>query len=165
MIHSVRGRQLMLDTDLAHIYGVPTRVLNQAVRRNLDRFPDDFMIQLTLQEATDLASRSQSVILKKRGANIKHAPFGFTQEGIAMLSSILRSKRATAVNIAIMRAFVHLRFLAGSYQELSDKLNRLETKYAGHDDAIRGILKVIREALLVPTAPRRKVGFPLPKER
>src|ERR1700733_1919745 len=119
----------MLDNDLAGLYGVETRVLNQAVRRNIARFPADFMFQLTPEESEIVVrSRSQSVILKQ-GTNLKYQPYAFTEQGVAMLSSVLHGERAVAVNIGIMRAFVKLRQLLSSNVELARKLETLEKKY------------------------------------
>lgn len=172
----IRGQRVLLDADLATLYGVQTRVLVQAVKRNIDRFPEDFMFQLTWEEAKNLrsqaaplndeVSRSQPVILK-RGANIKYPPYVFTEQGVAMLSSVLRSPQALAVNIEIMRVFVRLRAALASNKELARKLDRLEHtlaahdgKIAHHDEAIAAILSAIRE-LMTPATPtkKRKIGF------
>ena len=127
LICLVRGEKVLLDADLAMLYGVETRALNQAVKRNLSRFPADFMFQLTIEEADSLfCSRSQSVILKKRGENVKYLPYAFTEQGVAMLSSVLRSERAVQVNVAIMRAFVRLREFLASQAKLGNKLRELE---------------------------------------
>jgi hypothetical protein len=124
----IRGHKVMLDTDLAVLYGVPTKALVQAVKRNLSRFPPDFMFQLNREEAGSLWSRF--VTLKRgRGRHRKYLPYAFTQEGVAMLSSVLRSHRAVQVNIAIMRAFVKLRVVPTSNESLNRKLNALEKKY------------------------------------
>ena len=116
----------MLDTDLAKLYGVPTKVLNQALKRNATRFPADFMFQLTSEETTTL--RSQIVTSKSRGGR-QYRPYAFTEQGVAMLSSVLHSERAIQVNIAIMRAFVQLREMIGSNKTLARRLNELEKKY------------------------------------
>jgi hypothetical protein len=119
---SLRGQKVMLDTDLADLYQVPTKVLNQAVRRNKDRFPADFMFQLTADEFSAL--RSQIVTLDTgRGQHRKYLPYAFTEQGVAMLSSVLRSKRAVNVNIEIMRAFVRLRELLATHEDLANKLD------------------------------------------
>jgi hypothetical protein len=166
----LRGHKVLLDADLAALYGVETRVLVQAVKRNLARFPEDFMFQLSWEEAQQLrspdvilnvppASRSRTVILK-RGANIKYRPYAFTEQGVAMLSSVLNSPRAIAVNIEIMRAFVRLRELLSTNKELARKLNELERKLATHDEAIADILRAIRELMAPPAAPKkRRMGF------
>ena len=144
-ILEIRGRKVMLDRDLAKLYGVPVKVLNQAVRRNLKRFPDDFMYQLTWEEVLSLksqivtsGSRSQFVTLNsraqiatlKQGQNIKYLPYVFTEQGVAMLSSVLSSERAIQVNILIMRAFTNLREILLTHKELAAKIEALERKYA-----------------------------------
>lgn len=146
----IRGQKVMLDRDLAEFYGVETRILNQAVKRNKERFPDDFMFQLLPMETESLISqnvirnysRSQFVILNKRGKNIKYLPYVFTEQGVAMLSSVLRSKKAVKINILIMRAFVKIRKLVYSYKDLSDKIRKMETKY---DGKIIDIYKILDE--------------------
>ncbi|MFZ1291177.1 MAG: ORF6N domain-containing protein [Melioribacteraceae bacterium] len=122
-IFVIRDEKVILDTDLSILYNVETRILKQAVRRNIDRFPEDFMFELTIEEYQSL--RSQIVILK-RGEHSKYNPFAFTEQGVAMLSSVLKTKRAVEVNIAIMRAFVQLRKTLESNQKLSQKLKELE---------------------------------------
>jgi hypothetical protein len=153
-IYLIRGQKVMLDRDLANLYGVETRVLNQAVRRNIGRFPGDFMLLLTREEIMDL---SQIVI----SSGIKHAPnvFAFTEQGVAMLSGVLNSERAIQVNIAIMRAFVKLREVLSSSKELTEKLAQLEKKIEKHDSEITLIFDAIRELMAPPTKPRRKIGF------
>ena len=147
----VRGQKVMIDRDLAELYGVETRVLNQAVKRNIKRFPEDFMFALTREEIMDL---SQTVTSSK----IKHAPNVnvFTEQGVAMLSSVLRSKRAILLNVEIMRAFVQLRRFLASQQELAAKLENLESKY---DSQFRVVFAALRQ-LMTPSAPsRKKIGF------
>jgi len=161
-IWPVRGLAVILDSDLAAIYGVTTAALNQAVKRNRERFPEDFMIQLTAAEWTAL--RSQIVTLKRgRGQHRKYLPYAFTEQGVAMLSSVLNSDRAIAVNIQIMRAFVRMRELLISNKDLAQKLEqfeaRIEKKLAAHDETIAEILAAIRE-LMNPTLPKhRSIGF------
>jgi len=130
-ILEIRGKKVMLDKDLAKLYGVEVKVLNQAVKRNIERFPEDFMYQLTIQEVTN--SRSQIVTLKQ-GQNIKYLPNVFTEQGVAMLSSVLNSERAIKVNIQIMRAFVKLKELLLTHKDLAIKLEALERKYVNHDE-------------------------------
>jgi hypothetical protein len=159
LIHLIRGEKILLDTDLAALYGVETRTLNQAVKRNLSRFPQDFMFQLTRGEADIfLRSRSQSVTLK-RGRNIKYLPYAFTEQGVAMLSSVLRSERAVQVNVAIMRAFVSLRRMLAGNHALAAKLTELERRLEGHDQAIKSLFSAIREFMAPPAKPRREIGF------
>ncbi len=155
----IRGQRVMLDRDLAALYGVETKNLNKAVLRNLNRFPADFMFQLTLDEAqTCLASRFQFGTLK-RGQNIKYLPHVFTQEGVAMLSSVLRSPRAIRVNIAIMRVFVRLRETLALHKELAHKLAELERKIEGHDSSICTLFDAIRELAAPPARTSREIGF------
>lgn len=143
---------MILDADLAKLYGVEVRTLNQAVRRNRERFPADFMFQLTVDEAA--RSRSQSVILNPgRGRNIKYRPYAFTEQGVAMLSSVLKSPRAVRVNIEIMRAFVRMRQMLASNAELLLKLEALEKKY---DAQFKVVFQAIRE-LMEPQG--KRIGF------
>jgi hypothetical protein len=154
----LRRHRVLLDEDLAELYGAETRVLVQAVKRNLSRFPKDFMFQLTAGEWATL--RSQTVILKSgRGRHRKYLPYAFTEQGVAMLSSVLNSERAIAVNIEIMRAFVRIRQLLASDRTLALKFKQLEQKLATHDQAIVGILAAIRELMNPPAPKRRGIGF------
>jgi len=152
----IRGQKVMLDRDLAELYGVPTKAFNQAVKRNAKRFPDDFMFQLTADEAAAL--RSQFVTLKSgRGQHRKYLPYAFTEQRVAMLSSVLNSDRAIEVNIAIMRAFVRLREILASHKDLAAKLAELERKY---DDNFRVVFEAIRQLMAPPPAPKkRRIGF------
>ena len=157
----VRGEKVILDSDLARLYEVETRVLNQAVKRNADRFPLDFMFRLTAEEAvTVLNSRSQFVILKQ-GENIKYLPYAFTEQGVAMLSSVLNSPRAVQVNIGIMRAFVKLRQMLASNAELAGKLDTLEKKY---DAQFKIVFRAIRQLMSPPEPKRREIGFHVKNE-
>lgn len=152
----IRGHKVMLDADLARMYGVSTFNLNKAVRRNLRRFPDDFLFRLTSEEHESLIF--QSGISKKRGrGGRRHAPFAFTEHGVAMLSSVLRSERAIQVNIAIMRAFGRLRETLASHRRQSAKLSELERRVGTHDEAIQAILGAIRRLIEEPTTER--IGF------
>lgn len=161
----LRGQRVMLDAELAALYGVETRALVQAVRRNAERFPSDFMFQLTNEEFADL--RSQAVISSGHGGR-RHAPYAFTEQGVAMLSSVLRSQRAVQVNIAIMRAFVRLREMLASHAELARKLDELERRY---DDQFAQVFEAIRE-LMAPAEDSpddrvqvRPLGFAPPTTR
>ena len=148
-VHMIRGQKVMLSTSLARLYEVEPRVLMQAVKRNLDRFPEDFMFQLTNQEVISL--KSQSVISSWGG--IRRAnPYAFTEQGVAMLSSILNSKRAIQVNISVMRAFVKLRQLLSTHKDLAKKLEELEKKYDGQ---FKIVFEAIRR-LMLPGQIRRK---------
>ena len=153
----IRGHKVMLGTDLAVLYGVPTKRLNEQVRRNLRRFPSDFMFQLTWEESEEL-SRSQFATLK-RGGNIKYLPYVFTEQGVAMLSTVLNSERAIQANIAIIRAFVKLRQMLATHRELAQKLSGLERKVEGHDRQIHSIFEAIRQLMKPPESPRRRIGF------
>ena len=161
----LRGRQVMLDEDLAELYGVETRVLVQAVRRNLTRFPEDFMFQITDEERESL--RSQIVISKPGRGGRRYAPYAFTEQGVAMLSSVLRSEQAIAVNIAIMRAFVELRRAAASYAAIEKRLEELERetdmRLGKHDEQLSQIFEALRQLIAPPPRPKRRVGFGLPE--
>ncbi len=148
----IRGQKVMLDSDLAELYEVTTRALNQAVKRNIGRFPADFMFQLNYQEVR--ISRSQIVTLK-RGQNIKYLPHAFTEQGVAMLSSVLRSERAIQVNVEIMRTFVRLREMIASHKDLARRLSKLEMKY---DAQFKSVFDAIRQ-LMAPPAPPGRIGF------
>ena len=155
----VRGKRVMLDSDLAKLYGVETKNLNLQVRRNVERFPEDFMYQLTRQEVVNL--RLQFATSSYGGR--RYLPYVFTQEGVAMLSSVLNSKRAIQVNIAIMRAFVKLRELLLTHKDLARKIAVLERKYRSHDVDIQEIFKAINkllEPLTLPPEPEKPpIGF------
>jgi len=158
----LREQKVMLDRDLANLYGVSTKALNQAIKRNMTRFPEDFMFQLTKEETRiwwahiqSLRSRSQNVTLK-RGQNIKYRPYAFTEHGILMLSSVLKSERAIQVNIAIMRTFLRLRKWLASHEDLASKLSALEKKY---DAQFKIVFDAIRELMIPPKPKRRPIGF------
>jgi hypothetical protein len=157
----VRGHKVLLDADLAALYGVATKVLVQAVKRNTERFPDDFMLQLTAEEWTDL--RSQFVTSRSGYGGRRYSPYAFTEQGVAMLSSVLRSPRAIAVNVQIMRAFVQMRELLNSNKELARQFAQLEARLnkrlADHDQAIAAILSAIRQLMNPPAPKRRGIGF------
>lgn len=147
----------MLDSDLADLYAVETKTLNRAVKRNIERFPEDFMFPLTREEYNSL--RYQFGTLKK-GQHAKYLPRVFTEQGVAMLSSVLRSERAIQVNIAIMRAFMKLRELLATNKDLAQKLAGLERKYAKHDVAIKSVFKVIYKLMEPKDPPKeQKIGF------
>jgi phage regulator Rha-like protein len=156
-IYLIRGHKVMLDNDLAELYGVPTRRLNEQVRRNMTRFPADFMFQLTTEEAENL--RSQFATSSSVHGGRRYLPYAFTEQGVAMLSSVLNSDRAVQVNIAIMRAFVKLREMLSTNKELAHKLAQLEKKIEKHDDEIKLIFDAIRELMRPPETKKRKIGF------
>jgi hypothetical protein len=168
-IHVVRGKRVMLDADLARFYGVGTRDLNKAVTRNHDRFPEDFAFSLTMEETRNLmfqagtssaqpAEKEMEVAGRAHGGRRKPA-VAFTEQGVAMLASVLRSPRAVAVSVALVRAFVQLRELLATHRQLAAKLGELERKVAGHDHAIRNLFEAIRQLLSEPEKPPREMGF------
>ena len=156
-ILEIRGKKVMLDMDLAIIYEVETRVLKQAVRRNIDRFPDDFMFELTIEELKNLTSQ----FVTSSWGGQRHKPFAFTEQGIAMLSSVLKSKKAIQMNIAIMRAFVIMRQFALTYQELSEKLLELEKHHNQKFDDIEQVLTYLiqKDTQQTQQANRKQVGY------
>ena len=159
----IRGQRVLLSGDLADLYGVAPKVLIQAVRRNLTRFLGDFMFRLTALESRSVTAhvlglRSQFVTLEK-GRHLKYPPYAFTEQGVAMLSSVLRSKRAIQMNIAIMRAFVRLREVLATHKDLAEKLEALERKNESHDRQIRGIFEAIRELMRPAEKQARRIGF------
>jgi hypothetical protein len=188
-IYLLRGQKVMLDFDLAALYGVATKVLNQAVKRNRMRFPNDFMFQLSPDEIHNLKSHSvtsslqgagdqptttnlsksvtrsqrhrsrSQIVTLKRGQNIKYRPYAFTEQGVAMLSSVLKSERAVKVNIAIMRAFVKLREILETNRELAQKFAELERRIGKHDKEIAAIIEAIRQLMAPPEKPKREIGF------
>lgn len=153
----IHGHKVLLDSDLADLYGVETRVLVQAVRRNKDRFPEDFMFQLTKVEFDDL--KSQSVISSSGWGGRRSPPYAFTEQGVAMLSSVLRSKQAVQVNIEIMRAFVRLRQMLASQADLAHRLDELEKRY---DAQFKSVFDAIRQLMAPPEPKRYPVGFQPP---
>lgn len=176
-IRHFRGEKVLLDFDLALLYGVATKALNQAVKRNRDRFPDDFMFQLTTDEILVLRSQtvtsspqdttnqqimkhgSQIVTSSKKHGGARYRPYAFTEQGIAMLSSVLNSERAVKVNIAIMRAFVKLRWALETNRELAQRFSELERRVDKHDEEVATILEAIRQLMAPPEEPRREIGF------
>jgi hypothetical protein len=154
----IRGQKVMLDDALAELYRVPTKALKQAVRRNIDRFPADFMMELNTEEATAL--RSQSVTLEKgRGRYGKYAPYAFTEQGVAMLSSVLKSKRAVQMNISIVRAFVRLREVLATHRDLARKLEDLERRQTEQASRVDGVYEVLQRMIAAPAKPKRSIGF------
>ena len=172
-IRVLRKEKVLLDSDLAFLYGVQTRVLNQAVKRNAERFPHDFMFRLNDEEMEQVSqfkippqptgkgvSDSSQIVMssrKHRGRRYRH--YAFTKQGIAMLSSVLNSERAVRVNIAIMRAFVKLRQTLESNRELAQKFSELERRVGKHDEGIAAILEAMRQLMAPPEKPRREIGF------
>jgi len=161
-IFVVRGQKVIIDSDLATLYGVETKILNQSVKRNLVRFPADFMFQLTEKEAEFL--RSQIVTLNKpsaqkqskRGEHRKYLPYVFTEQGVLMLSSVLKSERAIQVNIQIVRTFVKLREMLSHYKDLKEKIESMEEKY---DKRFKVVFDTLKQLLAEEEKPKRKIGF------
>jgi hypothetical protein len=153
-IFLIRGVKVMIDRDLAELYGVLTKVFNQAVRRNIDRFPDDFMFQLSKKEFNVL--RSQFVTLKGRGKHPKYLPLAFTEQGVAMLSSVLNSKRAVQVNIQIMRTFTRLREMLITHKDLQEKIEKMEAKY---DKQFKVVFDAIKQLIMQGNKPKAEIGF------
>ena len=164
MICTLRGERVILDTDLAKIYGVQTRQLNQAVKRNIKKFPADFMFRLTRGDSELLArSRSQFVTLK-RGQNIKYLPYAFTEHGAIMAANVLNSQRAVQMSVFVVRAFVRLRQVIVTHKDLESKLKELERKFASQDGQIRTLFQAIRQLMAPPDKKKRGIGF-LVKEK
>jgi len=153
-IYIIRGIKVMLDKDLAKLYGVKTKALNQSVRRNIKRFPEDFMFLLSRQEILNLSQIVTS-------SNIKHSPniLAFTEQGVAMLSSVLRSEKAIQVNIAIMRVFIRLKQITSTHKEFNTKLNELERKIKNHDADITNIFEALRKLMSPEIKTSKKIGF------
>jgi len=155
-IFMIRGLRVMLDKDIANLYGVDPRALRQQVKRNRPRFPGDFMFRLTKAELDLMVSQNVTPSKKHFGG---YLPYAFTEQGIAMLSGVLNSKRAVQVNIAIMRAFVKLRCIFSSHRELAYKLSELERKIEKHDAEIQAIFEAIRQLMAPPEKPKPRIGF------
>ena len=157
-IHRVRGEKVILDSDLAELYDVPAKAINQAVKRNRDRFPEDFMFQLTPAEARGL--RSQSVTIKEgRGRHAKYVPHAFTEHGVAMLSSVLRSKRAVQLNVMIIRAFIRMREALAGYKDLAERVVRVEGTPKRHASVLRALVEEIENTKRLPEPTKRRYGF------
>ncbi len=154
-IYLVRGQKVMLDRDLAELYYVETKVLNQAVKRNSERFPDDFMFQLTNTEFENLKSQ----IVTSSWGGVRKMPFAFTEQGVAMLSSVLKSETAIRVNIQIIRIFTRMREMIMTHKDILLQLEKIEKKLAGHDEDITLIFQYLKQLLNPPQPHRRKIGF------
>lgn len=153
-IYLIRGHKVLLDRNLAELYDVETRTLKQAVRRNIKRFPEDFMFELSKEEFKHW--RSQFVISNADKKGLRHTPMAFTEQGVAMLSSVLKSDRAIEVNIAIMRAFVEMRQLLSTHKELKNKIEKMEAKY---DEQFQVVFEAIRQLLAEEEKPKQRIGF------
>ena len=158
LIFVFREQKVMLDSDLAILYGVSTGHLNRAVKRNSDRFPPDFMFQLSLEEV-DFLKCQLGISKPSRGGRRRSRPFVFTEQGVAMLSSVLQSERAVKINIAIMRAFMKLREALETNRELARKFSELEQHVGKHDEEIAAILEAMRQLMAAPEKTRREIGF------
>jgi hypothetical protein len=170
-IHEIRGRKVMLDTDLANIYGVETRRLKEQVRRNLHRFPHDFMFELTLEETRQIESlRSQIATLEinvensKRGKYSKYKPFVFTEHGAVMLASVLNSPTAIEASLTVVRAFVSLRTILLEHQDLAQKIEQLEQKFGEHDKKFDTVFMALKQLLTPATQNKRQIGFTAEKQ-
>ena len=157
-IFMIRNFKVMLDRDLADLYGVNTKALKQAVKRNIDRFPSDFMFKLNKEEFTHWRSQ---IVTSNSGdrMGLRYAPMAFTEQGVAMLSSVLNSKRAIDVNIAIMRAFVKMREMLATNKEFSGKLKIIEDQLAEHDEQFQVVFEVIKQLLTEEEKPKQRIGF------
>ena len=152
----LRGIKVMLDADLADLYGVPTKVLNQSVRRNAERFPEDFMFRLTKEEKTWVVTNCDHLNGLKYSPVL---PYAFTEHGALMLGNVLKSSRAVEVSLMVVRTFVQIREMLSSNKELAAKLAELERKVSSHDQAITGLIDAIRQLMRVPEVPSRPIGF------
>jgi hypothetical protein len=157
IIYIVRGQKVIFDFDLAILYGLPAKRLKERVRRNIRRFPTDFLIELTAEEAHDL--RTQIASSRSNWGGRRYRPFAFTEQGVAMLSSVLGSDQAIEVNIEIMRAFVRLREIMSAHTELDAKLKELESRLEGHDEQITAIFEAIRSLMTTSKTGGKRIGF------
>jgi phage regulator Rha-like protein len=155
-IFLIRGHKVILSIDLAELYGVEPKVLNQAVKRNIERFPSDFMFQLTYQEFANLKSQ---IVTSSWGGLRRAMPYAFTEHGAIMVASVLNSPRAVEISVYVVRAFVRLREYLSSHKELAQKLTELEKKIETHDEAIQALIDAIRQLMTPPDKPRRRIGY------
>ena len=156
-IYLIRGQKVMLDRDLAELYGTETKVLKQAVKRNIDRFPDDFIFELTQKEFESL--RSQIVTSNKGRGGARYLPLAFTEQGVSMLSGVLNSETAVRVHIQIIRVFAKMRELLLTHKDILLQLEKIEKKLTGHDEDIQLIFQYLKQLLNPPQQPRNKIGF------
>lgn len=156
-IYLIREKKVMIDRDLAELYQVETRILNQAIRRNIDRFPEDFMFQLTEKEFENW--KSQIVISKSEKMGLRKRPYAFTEQGVSMLSGVLNSETAIRVHIQIIRVFAKMRELLLTHKDILMQLEKMEKKLTGHDEDIALIFKYLKQLLNPPQRPRQKIGF------
>jgi hypothetical protein len=161
-IHEVRGERVILDSDLARLYGVATKTLNRAVKRNAERFPEDFLFTLTRQELTDL--RRQIGTSKNQGPGGRRTlPYAFTEHGVIMAANLLNSPRAAEMSVYVVRAFVRLRRALAGHKDLAARVEAVERTLTEHDDAIRELVHAVRALMAPPSTPRRTIGFKTPK--
>jgi hypothetical protein len=156
-IFYIRGKKVMFDSDLAKLYGVETRVLNQSIKRNKERFPEDFMFQINKEEFK--IWKSQIVISKSKKMGLRKLPLVFTEEGVAMLSSVLKSDKAIQINIQIIRTFSKIREMVSSNKELREKIEKLERKYEGHDKKFAAVFDAMRDLFTEKAKPKNEIGF------
>ena len=159
----IRGKKVMLDADLAQLYGVSTKRLNEQVKRNRDRFPEDFMFQLNPTEVNNL--RSHFATSKKERGGRRYAPYAFTEHGAIMLAAVLNTHRAIEMSVFVVRAFVRLREILSTHKALANRLAELESKIETHDEAIRSLVSAIRQLMAPPAAGQKKIGFQLKEKR
>ncbi|OIP13034.1 MAG: hypothetical protein AUK53_06875 [Betaproteobacteria bacterium CG2_30_59_46] len=152
----IRGQKVMLDADLAELYDVPTKRLNEQVKRNIERFPSDFMFQLTADEKTEVVANCDHLAKLKFSPSL---PYAFTEHGALMLGNVLKSSRAVEVSLLIVRTFVQIREMLSSHKELAVKLEELERKVSSHDQAIAGLIDAIRQLMTPPAQKKRGIGF------
>ncbi|MBU1320057.1 MAG: ORF6N domain-containing protein [candidate division Zixibacteria bacterium] len=157
MIYVVRGQRVMLDSDIAELYGVETKRLNEQVKRNLDRFPEDFMFQLAPQEVTAL--KSQIATSKQGRGGRRTRPYAFTEHGAIMLANVLNSDRAIETSVFVVRAFVRMREILASQKELVGKIEQIERKVGKHDDDIKALVAAIRQLIIPPGPKKKQIGF------
>lgn len=162
LILLIRGKKVMLDADLARLYGVPTKRLNEQVKRNRDRFPQDFMFQISAEEKTEVVAKCDH--LAKLKFSPTH-PYAFTEHGAIMLAAVLNTPRAIEVSVFVVRAFVRLRDILSTHKALAGRLAELESKIETHDEAIRSLVSAIRQLMAAPEKPPKKIGFQLREKR
>jgi hypothetical protein len=157
LILLIRGQRVMLDADLAELYGVPTKVFNQAIKRNAERFPEDFMFQLTPAELTNL--RSQIVTSRSDWGGRRYLPYVFTEHGAIMAANVINSERAIEISVYVVRAFVKLREMFAGHKEMARKLTELENRLDTHDHAIHSIITTLKQLMNPPPKPQKQIGF------
>ncbi len=165
LIVTIRGHRVILAADLARIYGVQTRVLNQAVKRNREKFPADFMYQITRDEAQEVQHLRSQIVILKPGQHLKYLPYAFTEHGAIMAANVLNSPRAVQMSVFVVRAFVRMRTAFAGTRELARKLAELERRIGGYDESIRTLFDAIRQLMAPPEKARRSIGFRVEEAR